>query len=38
MQRTDALEKPQCQQRLKAGGEGDNRKQDDWMALPTQWA
>ena len=38
MQRTDSLEKPQCQQRLKAGGEGDNRKQDDWTALPTQWA
>ena len=23
--------------RLKAGGEGDNRGQDDWMASPTQW-
>ena len=38
MQRTDSLEKPQCQQRLKAGGEGDNREQDDWMALPTERA
>ena len=24
-------------ERLKAGGEGDNRGWDGWMALPTQW-
>ena len=24
--------------RLKAGGEGDNRGGDSWMASPTQWA
>ena len=27
-----------CWERLKAGGEGDNREQDGWMASPTQWA
>ena len=26
-----------CLIRLKAGGEGDNRRWDDWMASPTQW-
>ena len=26
-----------CWERLKAGGEGDNRGWDGWMALPTQW-
>ena len=29
--------RPWCWERLKAGGEGDNRVQDGWMALPTQW-
>ena len=29
--------RPWCWERLKAGGEGDNRGQDDWMASPTQW-
>ena len=28
---------PWCWQRLKAGGEGDNRGWDDWMGSPTQW-
>ena len=37
MQRTDSLEKPWCWERLKAGGEGDNRGWDGWMASPTQW-
>ena len=31
------LKTPWCQERLKAGGEGDNRGQDGWIALPTQW-
>ena len=38
MRRTDSLEKrPWCWERLKAGGEGDNRGWDCWMASPTQW-
>ena len=31
------LERPWCWERLKAGGEGDDRGWDDWMASPTQW-
>ena len=31
------LKRPWCWERLKAGGEGDNRGCDGWMALPTQW-
>ena len=31
------LKRPCCWERLKAGGEGDNREWDGWMALPTQW-
>ena len=39
MWRTDSLEKrPWCWERLKAGGEGDDRGWDGWMASPTQWA
>ena len=30
-------ERPWCWERLKAGGEGDNREWDDLMASPTQW-
>ena len=30
--------KDQCWERLKAGGEGDDRGWDGWMASPTQWA
>ena len=26
-----------CWERLRTGGEGDNRGWDDWMASPTQW-
>ena len=28
---------PWCWERLKAGGEGDDRRWDGWMASPTQW-
>ena len=37
MQRTDSLEKTWCWERLRAGGEGDDRGWDDWMASPTRW-
>ena len=38
MQRTDSLEKnPDAGKRLKAGGEGDDRGWDGWMASQTQW-
>ena len=37
MQRTDSLEKAWCWERLKAGGEGDDRGWDVWMASLTQW-
>ena len=29
--------RPWCWERLKAGGEGDNRAWDGWMASPTWW-
>ena len=29
--------RPWCWQRLKAGGEGDNRGWNGWMVLPTRW-
>ena len=29
--------RPWCWERLKAGGEGDNRGWDGWMTSPTQW-
>ena len=29
--------RPWCWERLKAGGEGDDRGWDDWMASPTWW-
>ena len=31
------LKRPWSWERLKAGGEGDNRGWDGWMASPTQW-
>ena len=31
------LKRPWCWQRLKAGGEGDKRGWDGWMASPTRW-
>ena len=37
MQRTDSLEKTLCWERLKAGGEGDDRGWGGWMASPTGW-
>ena len=30
--------RPWCWEGLGAGGEGDNRRWDGWMALPTRWA
>ena len=30
--------RPWCWERLRAGGEGDDRGWDGWMASPTQWA
>ena len=29
--------RPWCWERLKAGGEGDDREWDGWMASPTRW-
>ena len=37
MRRTDNLKRPWCWERLKAGGEGDNRGWDSWMASWTWW-
>ena len=37
MQRTDSLEKTLMLERLKVGGEGDDRGWDGWMASMTQW-
>ena len=37
MGRTDSFEKTWCWERLKGGGEGDNRGWDGWMASPTRW-
>ena len=31
------LKRPWCWDRLKGGGEGDDRGWDGWMASPTQW-
>ena len=31
------LKRPWCWERLKAGGEGDDRGWDVWMASPTRW-
>ena len=31
------LKRPWCRERLKAGGEGDDRGWDGWMASLTQW-
>ena len=32
------LKRTWCRERLKAGGKGDNRGRDGWMASPIQWA
>ena len=37
MRRTDIFEKTWCWERLRVGGEGDNRGWDGWMASSTQW-
>ena len=37
MRRADTFEKTLMQERLKAGGEGDDRGWDGWMASLTQW-
>ena len=37
MQRTDSLEKILMLGKTKAGGEGDDRGWDGWMASPSQW-
>ena len=37
MQRVDSLEKTLMRERLGAGGEGDDRGSDGWMASPTRW-
>ena len=37
MWRVDSLEKTWCWEGLGAGGEGDNRERDGWMASPTRW-
>ena len=37
MWRTDLFERPWCWERLKTGGEGDDREWDGWMASPTLW-
>ena len=37
MQRADSWKRPWCWERLKVGGEGDNRGWGGWMASPTQW-
>ena len=37
MWRTDSFEKTWCWERMKVGGEGDDRGWDAWMASPTQW-
>ena len=36
IQRTN-WKRPWCRERLKVGGEGDDRGWDGWMASPTQW-
>ena len=37
MWRTDSLKKTWCWERLKAGGERDDRGWDGWMTSPTGW-
>ena len=37
MQRTDLLEKTLMLGKIEAGGEGDDRGQDGWMASWTEW-
>ena len=37
MWKADSFERPWCWERLKAGGEGDNRVWDGWIVSLTQW-
>ena len=37
LERADSFEKTWCWERLKAGGQGDDRGWDGWMASLTQW-
>ena len=37
MRRVNSFERPWCWERLRAGGEGDDRGWDGWMASRTQW-
>ena len=37
MRKGSHLKRPWCWERLKAGGEGDDRGWDGWMASPTWW-
>ena len=37
MWRADSFERPWCWKRLRAGGEGNDRGWDGWMASLTQW-
>ena len=37
MWRADSLKRSWCWERLRAGGEGDDKGWDGWMASPTQW-
>ena len=37
MRRTDSFKKTLCWERLKSGGEGDDRGWDGWRASLTQW-
>ena len=37
MRRADSFEKPLMLGKIEAGGEGDDRGWDSWMASPTQW-
>ena len=37
MRELTLLKRPWCWERLRAGGEGDDRGWDGWMASPTQW-
>ena len=37
MRRTDSLKRLWCWEKLKVGGEGDDRGWDGWMASQTQW-
>ena len=37
MRRANSFEKTWCWERLRAGGEGEDRGWDGWMASPIQW-